>query len=117
MMRTAILTGILAAFASVAIAQETAPPSANPTPTIRGGGVTVAIERDRPTPPDGDPRSADERRDDHMAFSQCILKMQGQSNVMLGRAGLPPDPMMYCQQRLGMTNADAVPQSVKDRMK
>jgi hypothetical protein len=115
MFRTALLTGIFAAClaAGSANAQSATPPST--APTIKGGGVTVEIERDRPTPPDGDPRSSDERRADHMAFNQCVMKMQGQSSVMLGTAGLPPDPMMYCQQRLGMTNADAVPNTVKQR--
>jgi hypothetical protein len=109
----------LAAFVAspaLAFAQDAAP-SATPAPTIRGGGVTVEIDKDRPTPPDGDPRSTDERRENRIAFNQCVLKMQGQSNVMLGRAAMPPDPLMYCQQRLGMQNADSVPQSVKNRMK
>ncbi len=114
MMRTVLLAGIFAAFAGAAHAQSATPSTA---PTIGGGGVTVNIEKDRPLPPDGDPRSTDERRENRMAFNQCVLKMQGQSNVMLGTAALPPSPLMYCQQRLGMVNADSVPDSVRAQMK
>jgi hypothetical protein len=103
----------LLAAPSLAFAQET-PRAAS---TIPGGGVTVTIDKDNPEPPDGDPRSTDERRENRAAFNKCVLKMQGQSNVMLGRAGMGPDPLMYCQQRLGMTNADSVPMSVKQRDK
>lgn len=102
---------VLTMSASAAFAQSTAPaPSA---PTVRGGGVTVTIDKDRATPPDGDPRSSDQRREDHVAFNKCVLTMRDRDSGMLGRASPGPDPLLYCQQRLGMANADAVPNSLK----
>lgn len=102
---------------SAALAQSaTAQPEAT-APPVRGGGVTVTIDRDRPTPPDGDPRSAQQRRADHASFTQCVLRAQGRRGEAPFAGALPPDPMMLCQQRLGMANADAVPNSVREKMK
>jgi hypothetical protein len=67
----------------------------------------------RPKPPDGDPRTNDQRREDRMAFDKCLLKMQGRPEETLSSPGLAPDPMMYCQQRLGMANAYAVPDQTR----
>jgi hypothetical protein len=41
--------------------------------------------------------------------------MQDRTGDAFSRPGLPPDPMLYCQNRLGMGNADAVPKSVKSK--
>jgi hypothetical protein len=104
-MRILLTVLLFAASSFPASAQSTQPP------VVKGGGVTVNIDKDRPTPPDGDPRSADQRREDHASFSKCLLRMQDRTSDAFSRPGLPPDPMLYCQQKLGMDNADAVPKS------
>jgi hypothetical protein len=111
MKRVLIVAALVLTMSAPAFAQSSAPaPSA---PTVRGGGVTVTIDKERATPPDGDPRSADRRREDRIAFNKCVLTMRDRDTAMLGRASPGPDPFLYCQQRLGMANADAVPNSVK----
>lgn len=111
MKRVLVSALVLTISATSALAQSTQPaPSA---PTVRGGGVTVTIDKERATPPDGDPRSADQRREDRISFNKCVLTMRDRETGMLGRGAPPPDPLLYCQQRLGMANADAVPNSVK----
>lgn len=102
---------VLTMSAPTAFAQSTQPPASSPT--VRGGGFTVTIDKDRPLPPDGDPRSTDQRREDRIAFNKCVLTMRGRDTGILGRAAPGPDPLLYCQQRLGMANADAVPNSLK----
>jgi hypothetical protein len=102
-------TLILAAFLAIspsAWAQATGEPTA---PPVRGGGVEISPDVAKPTPPDGDPRSAEQRREDRAAFNRCLLSRQDRPEDFLSNAGLPPDPLMYCQQRLGMRNGDDVP--------
>ena len=119
---------IVALFATPALGQSTTPstnPAANPqtsstpptsvAPPVRGGGVTVNETVERPKPPDGDPRSTAERRVDHAAYEKCMLRMQDRSEESFSRAGIADDPRAYCSQKLGMHNADAVPDSVRQR--
>jgi hypothetical protein len=104
--RPILLAGFLCLAASQAVAQSTIPST---TPAPKPGDVVVEPTVNRPKPPDGDPRTNDQRREDRMAFDKCLLKMQGRPEETLSSPGLAPDPMMYCQQRLGMDNANAVP--------
>ncbi|MGE3302437.1 MAG: hypothetical protein AB7M12_04930 [Hyphomonadaceae bacterium] len=114
--RSALFACALALTSGLALAQEGAPASVAAAPPIRGGGVVVAPEDNRPKPPDGDPRSVAQRREDHMAFTKCVARMQGRTDDF-SSPGLPPDPVSYCQQRLGMTSADAVPDSVRAKQR
>ncbi|MEJ0022344.1 MAG: hypothetical protein WDN76_02070 [Alphaproteobacteria bacterium] len=104
-----MLAGLICLSASSALAQSTVPPATKP------GDVVVEPTVSRPKPPDGDPRTNDERREDRAAFDKCLLKMQGRPEETLSSPGLAPDPMMYCQQRLGMANAYDVPQQTRAR--
>jgi hypothetical protein len=101
-----MLAGFLCLAAPQALAQSTAPA---PTPATKPGDVVVEPTIERPKPPDGDPRSNEQRREDRMAFHKCLLQMQGRSGDSLSYPGLAPDPMTYCQQRTGMANAYDVP--------
>jgi hypothetical protein len=112
MKRALIVSVLVLTMSSTAVFAQSTQSSPN-SPTVRGGGVTVTIDKDRATPPDGDPRSTDQRREDRVAFNKCVLTVRDRDSGMLGRASPGPDPLLYCQQRLGMTNADAVPNSVK----
>lgn len=112
-MKQALIVAVLALAISAPQAFAQAGESAPGAPTVRGGGVTVTIDKERATPPDGDPRSVDRRREDRIAFNKCVLTMRDRDTGLLGRASPGPDPLLYCQQRLGMANADAVPNSVK----
>lgn len=112
MKRALIVSVLVLTMSTTAAFAQSTQPTPN-SPTVRGGGVTVTIDKDRATPPDGDPRSTDQRREDRIAFNKCVLTMRDRDSAMLGRAAPGPDPVYYCQQRLGMMNADSVPNSVK----
>jgi hypothetical protein len=105
------VTLVIGASAVAQTASSAAPSTApaSTAPPIRGGGVTVEPEAQRPQPPDGDPRSTGERREDHVRFDQCVLKMQSASEDI--SRPVPLDPVAYCQQKLGMDNANSVPKS------
>ncbi len=108
--RPLMLAAFLCLAVSPAAAQSGTPPAA---PSTKPSDVVVEPTVNRPKPPDGDPRTNDQRREDRAAFDKCLLKMQGRPEETLSSPGLAPDPMMYCQQRLGMANAYDVPQQTR----
>lgn len=110
--RALLLAGFLCLDGQPGFAQSAAPSAASPP---QSGGVVVEPTVKRPKPPDGDPRSNDERREDRAAFGKCMLNMQGRPEETLSNPGLPPDPLFYCQQRLGMANAYDVPKQTRAR--
>jgi hypothetical protein len=107
----ALLLGVFLVLGGQPGFAQSAAPSAAPAP--QSGGIVVEPTVKRPKPPDGDPRSNDERREDRIAFDKCMLRMQGRPEETLSNPGLPPDPLFYCQQRLGMANAYDVPQQTR----
>jgi hypothetical protein len=93
------------------VAFEVAPPAA-PAPR-RSGEDEVVIpsqtQRQIP-PPDGDPRSRLERREDVRAWDQCVTNVQGafDSDPMGPQLQSPEE---VCRTALGMAARDAVPDS------
>lgn len=87
-------------------------PRAEPPPRQSGEDEVVIpgqSERQVP-PPDGDPRSRFERREDIRAWDQCVIDLQGalESDPM-GPQLQSPEEM--CRGSLGMAGRDAVPDS------
>lgn len=91
--------------------------SAAPAPSPRTGDIIVEPTPERPKPPDGDPRSNEQRREDRAAFDKCLLSRQGRPEEILSNPGLPPDPLLYCQQSLGMANAYDVPKQRREKQR
>jgi hypothetical protein len=73
--------------------------------------VVIAPEAKRATPPDGDPRSVGERREDAMAYDKCVLR----AHFMDTANPVQGTPEEYCSRKLGMEDRNAVPNSVKTR--
>lgn len=105
-LRALVVGMVFASVGSAALAQPAAPSAPPATPP---GDVVVEPTIERPKPPDGDPRSQEQRRDDRMAFEKCLLRRQGASGETLSSPGLPPDPVFACQQAMGMRSANDVP--------
>lgn len=109
-----VLSGLFCLAAQPALAQSAAPSTSPPGKT---GEIVVEPTVNRPKPPDGDPRTNEQRLEDRTAFDKCMLKMQGRPEDSLSNPGLPPDATMYCRQRLGMQNAYDVPQQTRARQR
>jgi hypothetical protein len=105
-LRATLILGAFLALSANAWAQTPGEPAA---PPVRGGGVEISPDVEKPTPPDGDPRSTEQRREDRAAFNRCLLSRQDRPEDSFSNPGLPPDPLMYCQQRLGMRDGNDVP--------
>lgn len=71
--------------------------------------VVIAPEAKRATPPDGDPRSIGEKREQAAAYDKCLLTAK--ERQMYDPVGSTPEE--YCSRRLGMADRDAIPNSVK----
>ncbi len=102
-------TLIIGAFFTLAAQAWPQTPSDPAAPPVRGGGVEITPQVDKPKPPDGDPRSMDQRREDRAAFNRCLLSRQDRPEDYLSNPALPPDPLSFCQQRLGMRDGNDVP--------
>ncbi|MBL8542207.1 MAG: hypothetical protein JNJ63_00220 [Hyphomonadaceae bacterium] len=92
-----------------------APPAERPTPATGDEEVIVPGQREQQVrPPNGDPRSVAQRREDVRNWDTCVLEAQG------GRESDPtrPDltsPEDYCSRTLGMADRTAVPEWRRER--
>jgi hypothetical protein len=96
----------------VAAPQVAAPPSATPAPTAprpaaADGDIVVPGQTQVP-PPQGDPRSNEERMADIRAWDQCVLQVQSAFDADPMRPQLTT-PEEYCRESLGMAERTAVP--------
>lgn len=96
--------------APVAAPVAAAAPAERPTPATGDEEVIVPGQREQQVrPPNGDPRSVAQRREDVRNWDTCVLEAQG------GRESDPtrPDltsPEDYCSRALGMADRTAVPE-------
>jgi hypothetical protein len=102
----------------VAAPQVTAPPSATPAPTAprpaSADDDIVVPGQSQVPPPQGDPRSNEERMADIRAWDQCVLQVQSAFDADPMRPQLTT-PEEYCRESLGMAERTAVPISRQRR--
>ncbi|MBL8545372.1 MAG: hypothetical protein JNL81_02855 [Hyphomonadaceae bacterium] len=94
----------------VAAPQVTAPPPSQPlrARSDRDDIVVPGQVETQVRPPNGDPRSNEERRADVRSWDQCITQVQGafDSDPMSPQLTTPEE---YCSQSLGMSDRTSVP--------
>jgi hypothetical protein len=117
--------GVAAAFAlivaagafSVAARAADAPPASGAPSRVSTDAapgseeVIIAPNAKRATPPDGDPRSVGERREQRTAFDKCVLRAKEPDSF----DPVSSTPEEMCAKRLGMENRDSVPVSVRNQ--
>jgi len=72
--------------------------------------VPGTLERPLP-PPDGDPRTPQQRRRDARAYDRCVSKAQSRMEDITSANPVADNPEDYCSRRLGMKDRDALPDS------
>jgi hypothetical protein len=93
------------AAANVAVTAPPPPPPRDPNAVVVHGSVPEEQVR----PPNGDPRSISERREDIQNWDHCVMQvMAQQSDPNRPETDTPED---VCSQRLGQSSRNAVPQS------
>jgi len=99
----------------VAAPSVAAPAADRPPPRNSDDEVVVpgTIQRQLP-PPNGDPRTEDERMQDINSWDRCVTHVQSafESDPMRPQLTTPEE---YCSQSLGMANRTAVPISRQSR--
>jgi hypothetical protein len=92
-----------------------APPSSGPSPTAPRRPASTEDEivvpgqvRTQVPPPQGDPRSNEERMADVRAWDQCVMQVQNAFDADPMRPQLTT-PEEYCATSLGMAERTAVP--------
>jgi len=109
----ALLLTVGAIGAPVFAAEATAaggPPSRVSTDASPGSEeVIIAPNAKRATPPDGDPRSVGERREQRTQFDKCVLRAKEPDSY----DPVSSTPEEMCAKRMGMSDRDSVPVSTK----
>jgi hypothetical protein len=78
-------------------------------PASAGDDIVVPGQVERQVlPPQGDPRSNEERRADVRAWDQCVMQVQNAFDADPMRPQLTT-PEEYCRQSLGMVDRSAIP--------
>ena len=102
-----------------AIAPEASAPAPTSTETASrrssdGDIVVPGQVQQQVLPPQGDPRSTEERRADVRDWNQCVMQVQNafDSDPMRPQLTTPEE---YCSTSLGMTDRDSVPISRRRR--